>query len=394
MLAHIAGFAAISAGSELVRPEGAAAAPRVWEVVMFVPVMALVMLALCHVSRRVRLFISAYDEKVELSEKMWDTVATEAEEDVMSMAVSFMSVSALQFALLGVLPDRHGSIQAELPPWQWRFDTVCMLATGGAASAITLTLVLLSQTLQSERTIVGRLLLLAQNYASECFAWSVLFAVKALVKWRYHADAADGVTARVITALGVSAFACINILPLDKLADSIGQGAPTQQAIVKVILSLGVLVGFAWELCFSAAIEVIGERVRGPSNMLCLGLSLVMGALVVPAYLLHIAPIIEAHRQQAVRAVPSRRSGRASSVVLRSHFSRSFSTESPHVGFVEHPQLLQAKSSPSVLSHYSMSQESLAGSDRFAAAVLPRLPHSGPGSAAHVAEDFEGNSVQ
>jgi len=317
LLAHITGFSAISAWLSL-QADNRFGNPAI-RVAVVVPVAAVAMLALFQLGHRVRLFIAYYDEKFDLSEKIWDAAASEAEVDAVSLAISFLSVNAVQFFAFGVLPDREGGVEVELPFEVWRFDAFCMLAGAALAGFVTLTFVLFAERLEQMCPSLLMLVEVVQNYSSMSFAWFVLFAVKAGMHCMFPEKSHEHIVPKVLTALGLSVLAFLAIFVLDKLADAISSGAPTQQAVVKIILSWGLLVGFAWEMCFSSAIATIDERVAGATVVLNLALSVALSALVVPAYLLYLAPMAELSRRKAVFHI----SKRSSLAITRSIFSRS-----------------------------------------------------------------------
>jgi len=328
MLAHIAGFAAISAWSEL-QSRGGMGSPA-FHVTVIVPMAAFAMLGLSQLSKRIRLFIAQFDQKIDLSEDIWESAAVDAEEDVVSLAISFLSVNVVQFYVLGALANRHGAVEGLFSLAMWRRDAICMLISAIVAVASNMTAALFLALWHGQvRASLIEAVKIIQSYASMSFAWFLLFAVKAAVHYACQAGHMDTerIVPKVFTALGLSGSKFIAIVLLDILADASGSRAVIHEAVVKIILSLGTLVGFAWELCFSTAIESMEERVPSTARLLTLvALSVALSALVVPAYVLYIAPITEDCRRTVVRKLAT---GHGRTPLLRSQFSRAFTDAEP-----------------------------------------------------------------
>mmetsp|Transcript_35242 Transcript_35242/g.89659 ORF Transcript_35242/g.89659 Transcript_35242/m.89659 type:complete len:437 (-) Transcript_35242:238-1548(-) len=322
VLAHITGFAAISAWSEL-QIRGGMGSPAL-HATLIVAIAAFAMLVLNQLSKRIRLFIAQFDEKIDISEDIWESAAVEAEEDVASLAISFLSVNVVQFYVLGALANRHCAVEASIPPAMWYRDMMYMLISAivaGAANMLVALFLALWHKQASASLIEAAEFI--QSYASASFAWFLLFAAKAAVHYACegrHMET-EQIVPKVFTALGLSGTEFLAIVLLDVLADSMGARARVHEAVVKIIMSLGSLVGFAWELCFSTAIEAIDERVPSSARLaFVVAFSAALSVLVLPAYVLYIAPITEECRREAIEKLPSEELRCA---LMRSIFSRN-----------------------------------------------------------------------
>jgi len=294
MLAHVSGFAAIAAWSSLQSKTGSL------RITLIVPVAAVTMLALCWLSSQVRQSISRYDGTVDITEEIWDSAAREAEGEAVGLVISFLTVNTVQSFVLGVLPDSHGGVKEHLPIAVWKSDTSWMFGCASAAGLVLAITVGLAHRCGDAQSWKKLLLDSVGVYTSMCFAWFLLFGIKAAMKLARPFEDPESLTSELLTALAVSAFVFVSIILLDFVADRIGYVASTQRAVIKIILSFGILTGFAWELCFSLATEVVGERVSGDSGSLDVPLFLGLAFLVTPAYLLHVAPITEVCRRAVV----------------------------------------------------------------------------------------------
>jgi len=97
----------------------------------------------------------------------------------------------------------------------------------------------------------------------------------------------EAITTKTQLALALSVFAFLYALVLDKIGDKMIRGGKFHQALTKVMLSQGLMVGFSWEQCFFPAEENI---TRGPVS--AMGCSLLLCVIVLPAYRWFVLPKI------------------------------------------------------------------------------------------------------
>jgi len=94
----------------------------------------------------------------------------------------------------------------------------------------------------------------------------------------------------ILTALALSFFSFVAIILLDKLADADFTDSSVDDAIRQTISRMGILVGFAWEQCFSESVLSIAAQSGNPhiSKMV---LALFSVALVAPAWKFYLLPM-------------------------------------------------------------------------------------------------------
>merc|ERR1719433_1136089 len=97
----------------------------------------------------------------------------------------------------------------------------------------------------------------------------------------------------VIIALFLSAVAFLMIFVLDKVIDNDLMGEGSEAAVETIILAFGVLIGFAWEQSFDAAVDVVADGLEGrfPKAGSKLFMSIVLVAVVFPAWRFYILPL-------------------------------------------------------------------------------------------------------
>jgi len=141
------------------------------------------------------------------------------------------------------------------------------------------------------------------NITAMCFTWCLLFSTvwwvaHMLVQYDLVAEGfvPNSASVRSVIAILVSIIAFMVIHVLDYLSD-IYAGDAAEKAMRGVIRCLGVLVGFAWEQAFAGGVESIVEQTCGhgghgaspwPAISLRLGMALIMGVGVVPAWRMYI----------------------------------------------------------------------------------------------------------
>lgn len=315
MLTHITAFACIATWS-LVQ-QGPFFRQTFWTCLLVVP-MAFVFISILYEGATwVRFWISMADDgAISKSEGMWDEESEEAENDVMAMALSYITVQAFQFWFLGVMPDEKGTLPpGALRPGVWGRDCLflCVLALASAITTFVAfrraaKLVFASDSHEFLRT---RLATIFVNYTSMCFAWCLYFATKAGLHFFAPKMHIETLVAKIVIALAVSLVSFVIIFFLDFLADQHLDGSDEQRAIAKVILAKGLLIGWSWEGCFATAFHSISHNL-GPMVMTSnLGLSFLLCLIVIPAYRHYILPEIE-QRLEVLEmankgAVPDRR---------------------------------------------------------------------------------------
>jgi len=268
-----------------------------------VPIAFVSTILLYHGTDWVRYYIvTRGDGKIGHSHVLWDEESEDAENDVIALGLSFVTVQAFQFWFLGKLPDEEGVILPDgegktLPRGRMGLDCMFLVVFAFVTAVATFLLYRLSAKVcrihQNHSNIKTRLSLIAVNYSSMLFAWSLYFAVKGGLHYFAPERNTEGILARIIVALAVSASAFLLIFILDLVADLQKRGSEVQQALAKVILAKGVLIGNSWECCFTEAFQAITFRCGQWMMLANLGLSICLCLVVIPAYWTYILPEID-----------------------------------------------------------------------------------------------------
>jgi len=105
---------------------------------------------------------------------------------------------------------------------------------------------------------------LVQIWFTFVFGWAALFSIQWTITRSMPAEAgeASGIIVRVVVAIVSTYFAFLLIYGMDGVADFFrkARNKAANQAVVAIIASLGILVGFSWERSFDQAIEDIAFR--------------------------------------------------------------------------------------------------------------------------------------
>ena len=106
LLAHMTGFAAINAFG-LVQHTSVFGS-TVGGAFAVLPLTAVTMITFFHLLKMVRMKIILADGDTEEEEEKWEDETQEAENEVLSLALSFLTVQAIRYAIVGELPDVEG----------------------------------------------------------------------------------------------------------------------------------------------------------------------------------------------------------------------------------------------------------------------------------------------
>eukprot|EP00667_Euglena_gracilis_P012809 EG_transcript_13169 len=225
------------------------------------------------------------DGRKDRHEELWDDEVEEAEDECIGLSVSFLTTQAIRFAVTAELPDQEGHGHREPNDYE---VILLLCAAASALPGVTLFGYLRSRLGPTEKgSRKGRLFSSLHMVCSMCFAWALLFALKGKTAQLHTLGLREGVVGKVVTALVVSGIAFFVIFLLDKVADQLAR-QQMEGPIVTVILSFGIMVGFAWEGCFEAAFETIAGGVLRHSGPVWewtqFGLALALAGIVLPAW--------------------------------------------------------------------------------------------------------------
>jgi len=341
--AHVTAFATISMWGSLQQDEWFKQNPLCSLLTVVLAALWLGCLGLAWRFIRHRIVYS--DNIIELREKMWIKATVEAENDVMAMALSFLLVQVLRFAIVGRIPDAEGQEHwHELKSHDTK-QVLLLIGSGVMFAAATWILLILGRrcnlleeteseeadeeednesmsvpAIQSdllshegevsrERTRTSRLLRLGTHIIgtsasrtlevaitlfSMMFAWCAFFASKWMVVGSgLFKQATCGLTICHALLISVAAFLCIFVM--DKIDDckrEEGHGDLLKKEIEVMIKAFGILVGFSWEQSFDIAVGAVAHHTSQhpivTKSVLAFGSVLV----VYPAWRLYIAPMV------------------------------------------------------------------------------------------------------
>jgi len=122
--------------------------------------------------------------------------------------------------------------------------------------------------------------------------WLVGIALEAA-----HTNMGDGTISAVCLALTLTFMCYVMIFGLDKLADADWTDDDVDETLRELIKALGILIGFAWEKSFDAAVVNIAKKVliqeSIPAPVTKLMLSILVCCTVIPAWLWYILPELQ-----------------------------------------------------------------------------------------------------
>lgn len=321
LMGHVTGFAAVNAWGFLQQ-----AVPRTFWCCAAVPPLSFLGISWVYkATRYVRHKKTFADGEEDEYEVVWGEHVAETEDEVISLAVSFLAVQMLRFCISGHLPDASGVDK----PWQeWHSNFQCALLllagviAGGADVArllhershnVNFTRVASSDSKVSTSPVSSaRAGGWFQKISAMTFAFSLLFAAEWWISSNFDLD---GSLKAVVSALLVTFAAFIFIFGIDKVADMHFEDAELDQALRLIISALGMLVGFSWERCFDAALGGLSTRGQGdgyeganaamsrhhlglgsvPPAVCNLLMAVGLAVLVLPAWKWYILPSLHNH---------------------------------------------------------------------------------------------------
>jgi len=243
--------------------------------------------------------------------KLYDAEVDEAENDISSLAVSFLIVQSIRFAVTGFLPNEEGEEEGA-----GLHHYTCVLALYGigllfACMACVLVVILAKQSgghhegasdnEAEEENFVERMTEIALNGAAMTFAWSMLWATRWAFDWAF--DEADenkphpsAVMQRVVIALLLSAVACASVFVLDKIDDTAkeqgdGNNSEEQAKAIQILVnSLAILIGFSWEHSFDGGVAAVASMAATPMQKASakFAMGLAIAVVMTPMWRKHI----------------------------------------------------------------------------------------------------------
>mmetsp|Transcript_50131 Transcript_50131/g.144440 ORF Transcript_50131/g.144440 Transcript_50131/m.144440 type:complete len:625 (-) Transcript_50131:114-1988(-) len=272
LLAHMGGFAAIAAGGSLQQTVF-----RSTPVLAFLPVLIVAGALLCifQVSRYIRAMIRA--EFIAKGYKNRKAIAlvretvSEAEEDTLALAISFLLTQAVRFAISGQLPNAEG-IDEPLrfaPAWT-HIARICLAGSLFVFSSIVLTAVRTSvsggegaeeEGGEEEEPMLVSILDVCVHACAMASAWCTFFGSRWVwIMLKPFGMNVLSVNARILLALAVSFGSFAVVYGLDKIDDNFRSttgGKAIGRTIASVVGAVSVLVGFSWEHSFDGAVQSV-----------------------------------------------------------------------------------------------------------------------------------------
>jgi len=304
LLAHMCGFAAINAGASMQQlslfrtsvlrsllPVG------IVEVILLLFFVLLKQLRgpMRHGCCATRFKVDGYaelkqediDEEIKMRNELYEEEVIEAENDISSLSISFLTVQSVRYALTTCLPNFEGLEIPEVPHDHW---CIVALYLWGIMFAIACVgwIVIIDRVEIPPDDFAARYLGILMNTCAMVWAWCSLWATRMLfVKHPLLNHAMfmlPSMMGRVILALTLSSSSMSIIWVLDKIDDRMRGKRHLGKRVMKTVnTALGILVGFSWEHCFDGAVEAVatlGHSRIIMKDVLCLMVVLV----VVPAW--------------------------------------------------------------------------------------------------------------
>jgi hypothetical protein len=219
--------------------------------------------------------------------KMNDEECTEAENDVISLSMSYLFVNAIRFCITGALPDEEGHDGSH--PWPlWCTGTLFGLGVVLVLLSGILVMIIKGETEEQEESALGRFLNTLLNSLAMMSAWCILWATRWLARLFpaiYHLPSMTGV---IIIAVEVTLLAGCMIFVLDTIDDSLEDSKAGSTCIRTIINALGVLVGFSWEHGFDFGVVSIAQLTPASPEVTKIAFAGIVVLFVVPAWRRHI----------------------------------------------------------------------------------------------------------
>jgi len=277
LFAHMAGFAAINAGATMQQDEIFAASPHRSWIPVFINAVAI--LIVFHIFGMIR---TAYMEKFKGKQganraALMQEAAFEAENDISSLSISFLTVQVLRFYLTMELPDEEGMVEGEGEHPHDISTILTLYGFGLVFALVACGFVVVQAKLESQHshdknqteeeheaeiTVWERVVMISLNANAMCFAWCFLWATRWICE-KYSFFAMQTIIGRVTLAFALSMLAGVLVFGLDTVDDSQKAGDTASkgstQAIQMLVNALGILVGFSWEHCFDGSVGAMAE---------------------------------------------------------------------------------------------------------------------------------------
>jgi len=299
LMGHVTGFACINAFGTLqqfvvhqTEEELAPLTPRnIGMTALGGPIAALVVLQFFYfLADKFRAVIALGDDGQEDEfEKIWDEETEETEDDVLGLTLSFTVVQIFRFVITGYLPNEEGELEGvEITYKLWQSAVL-------AAAGIGWFVIHIIRATYCEKCLNLRrneqFKVVAGMVCSWCFFFAAQWVSHALVTSEGLNDELFATTSAVVLALMLNVFCYLMIFVLDSIADADWSGKEMDKSIRNLIDTVGILIGFAWEKAFDAAVVTTATSFHQlPNCVVKFILSIIVCSTVIPAWRWYIIP--------------------------------------------------------------------------------------------------------
>jgi len=212
---------------------------------------------------------------------------SEAENDILSLAASFLTVQVCRFAITGRLPNEEGLEEPRLA----HLSSGHVAALGGMGFAFVIASIAMARVRSmlvrrshsnstghvklikpgegpEEEGIAVRIAEVVMDACAKCFAWCSLMSAR----WAWMLYPVLGIDVhtidgRIMLALILSLLTFIVVYLLDKVDDALHQSSSdtetAEHAVLSIIGAVSVLVGFTWEHSFDGAVTAVADLNHG-----------------------------------------------------------------------------------------------------------------------------------
>lgn len=330
LLAHITGFASINAWGSV---QQTAFFSQSWYMSwLVVPCACIFNIPILYCTNWMRETISmGGDGKQDELEKMWDEEVEEAENDVIALGLSFLTVQSIKYGICGTLANVEGEEPEELTFGHEYGQCMLLYLFGSLCIPVFCYFVITMKKMEEEEekeqeeeqkeaeegkkekthlsekekklqekkeeekkeAAEARERQLDQVVATFAMgmAWSYFYSTKWSLGALPVAWNSNTTLLTLVEAVVVSAICFSFIFVLDKLADAEWTSERVDDCIRAVISAIGILVGFSWEQTFDASVAALASQTDSPTIMK-LVLAIACAVIVVPAWKNYMLPVI------------------------------------------------------------------------------------------------------
>lgn len=304
LFAHMSGFAAINAGGTMQHLEFFGSKWYLSLAPLFIN--QIFIICLFTGFKKMRTAMNAEAIKAGRAGKraaMFDEEVMDSENDISSLAGSYLLVASIRYALIGIQPNMLGEIEGETP---WH-SVYALYSVGLVLTCLGVLLILIksrmtaavtseAEAAEIEESPTIRALNIMSGMLGMGFAWSALYASRTVFEKepfldRHHIGMGT-IAGRVLLALVLSVVSMVIIFGLDVVGDFFAARSPPGQntgapIIIQIVSAKSILVGFSWEHAFDGGVEAISSVTSSPMIAeTCLAAAVFL--VVVPAWRRHI----------------------------------------------------------------------------------------------------------